>query len=121
METPTQRWVRIVTALEDLVAQEGMALASRDFAAMLALQERTAPLVDFLAASAVDDGREPGLRIRIAALHRQRTQNSDSLAAEIERTRADLHQMQVTRQRVARIAPVYGQAFPARGQWQAVG
>jgi hypothetical protein len=119
METPAQRCVRIVIALEDLVAQEGAALANRDFATMLALQERTTPLVNFLVTNAAD-ASEPGLRARITALHSRRKQNNDSLTAEIERTRTDLQQMQVTRRRVARIAPVYGLAAPVRGQWQAV-
>jgi hypothetical protein len=120
METIAQHCERIVTALEDLVAQEGAAVASRDFSAMLALQERTAPLVDFVIARApVPSGS--ALRNRLMALHERRRQNGEALAAEIERTRAELQQMQNTRRRVAQIAPVYGQPGLTRGQWQAVG
>jgi|SRR5687767_3920002 hypothetical protein len=120
METVAEHCERIVTALEDLVAQEGAAVASRDFNAMLALQERTAPLVDFLVAKAPAASGST-LRNRIFTLHDRRRQNGDALAAEIERTRAELQQMENTRRRVAQIAPVYGQPGLTRGQWQAVG
>ena len=121
METAAQRCVRIVSALEDLVAQESVALANRDFAAILALQERTAPLVDFLVETGPACLEQRGLQARVAALHQQRTQNSDSLATEIEHSRAELQQTQVTQRRVARIAPAYSQPAAARRQLQAVG
>lgn len=119
MESPAQRCARVLTALEDLVAQEAAALAQRDFNAVLALQDRTAPLVEFLSRAAASDVAELGPRFR--ALQEQRRQTSDRLAADIDSARAELQQTQVAQRRVAKIAPAYGQPAPVRRQLQAVG
>lgn len=122
METPAQRCLRIVTALEDLAAQEAAALANRDFAAVAALQERTGPLVDFIVSTGLSYVNTPALRARIGALHDRRNQTVERLASEMARTRADLEQTQVSQRRVAQIAPVYGQSSVVdRRQLQAVG
>jgi hypothetical protein len=122
METSAQRCARIVTALEDLVAQEAAGLANRDFPAVLALQPSIAPLVDFLVASGNPSVEAAGLRSRVLALHHQRRLTTESLGAEVVRARVELQQLQVNQHRVGRIAPVYGQAATAsRPQLQAVG
>jgi hypothetical protein len=61
METPAQRCARIVSALEDLVNQEAAALRAGDFDAVNEIQDRAAPLVEFLALHATE-GDTPQLR-----------------------------------------------------------
>ncbi|WP_457795386.1 hypothetical protein [Horticoccus sp. 23ND18S-11] len=121
METEAQRCNRIVTALEDLAGQEATALANRDFATVLALQERTQPLVDFVVSSGAVVAKASGLRVRIAALRDRRDRTSSALSAQLEQTRADLAQLQVKQRRVARIMPAYGQPAEATRHFQAIG
>lgn len=121
MESPAQRCARIVTALEDLAGQEAAALASRDFNAVLALQERTTPLVEYLVTAGANHIREPGIRSRVTALHELRQRTSESLAHAIADTRSELRRTQASQRRVAQIAPAYGQHAPRAAQWQAVG
>src|SRR4051794_4832065 len=110
METPAQMCVRLVTALENLAAQEAACLQNRDYAAVVQIQERAAPLVEHLAAHGpeVADGK---LRARIAALLQQRHENGVRLSAEIGRTRQQLQDLQATQRRAAQVAPVYGRSL----------
>ena len=121
MQTPAQRCVRIMAALEDLAEQEAAALANGDYPSLLALQDRTGPLVDFFVASAPAFVSSPDLRPRLAALQRRRQKTSDALALEIETRRRELQQMKFTERRVAQIAPVYGRPAAPRRQLQVVG
>lgn len=107
METPAQTCARLVAALEDLVAQEATALQARDFAAVVQIQDRAAPLVEHLAAH-VDDIVEPRLRERIGRIRAQRHRSGEWLAEQIERTRQELLQTHASRRRVAQVAPAYG-------------
>lgn len=110
MESPLQRCARIVAALEDLAEQEAMALAASDFAAVLALQARTEPLVNFIADSGRLLGREPALKRRVAAIRDQRDRTATLLASRLDQARTDLTQVKAKQGRVARIRPVYGHA-----------
>lgn len=123
METPAQRCARIVMALEDLVSQEAMALANGDISMVVELQERTAPLIEFLATAGLVHATAPGLRGRIAALQERRAETSARLAGEIDRTRSELQETLLGQRRAAQIAPVYGtkSASPFSGKLQAVG
>ena len=120
METTGQACDRLVTALEDLLAQEAAALAQGDFGAALELQERAAPLVDYLAAHG-PRAAAPALRSRIGALCERRSAAGDRLAAAIARVREELGDTQTAQRRVARIAPAYGRSSAAARQLSAVG
>jgi hypothetical protein len=121
MQTPAERCRRIVTALEDLVAQESAALANRDFNTVLTLQERTAPLVDFIVTTGAAYVAQPDLRARLDALQMRRGQTSELLLAEMQRNRFDLQETRAAQRRVAQIAPAYGQSPVSRRKLQAVG
>ncbi|MBL9210720.1 MAG: hypothetical protein JNL92_09655 [Opitutaceae bacterium] len=108
METATQRCERIVSALEDLAAQEAAGVAQGDFAAVQALHERTAPLVEFLATAGSESLNAAGLRRRLVAIYELRHRSGEALAAAMARTRLELAQTQASQRRVARIAPAYG-------------
>lgn len=121
METATQRSARIVTALEDLAAQEAAGVAHGDFAGVRALHERTAPLIEFLAAAGADTLSTHGLRRRLVAVYELRHRSGEALAAAMARTRINLAQTEVTQRRVARIAPAYGHHEVRTPQLHAVG
>jgi hypothetical protein len=120
METPAEMCARLVTALEDLAAQESICLQTRNFAAVVAIQDRAQPLVEHLTAHAADLV-DPTVRARIAALIAKRNDSGAWLTAEIERTRQQLHAVEGKQRRVARIAPAYAYARSSRRQLSAVG
>ena len=93
--------------------QESATVAKGDWSGAAALQERTAPLVDFLAANSAGAG-DAVLRARIATLHQRRNETSVALGREMERTRGELQQAKVAKRRVTQIAPAY--RGPAAGQ-----
>ena len=121
MESSAQRCSRILTALEDLVAQEWAALRAREFDTACDLQDRAAPLVDFLASQRLDEVNDETLRSRIADLHLRRQQTADWLSAEITLARAELQQTCLAQRRVAQIVPAYGHAATPQSQLRAIG
>jgi hypothetical protein len=121
METPAQRCGRLVAALDDLAAQEAVALHARRFEEARAVQNRAAPLVDFLVACGVDVA-DDALRSRVSALLLRRNQTDKWLADQIERVRAELQQSEETQRRLAQVAPAYGRSGTSfRRQLKAVG
>ena len=106
---------------EDLAEQEAAALANRDFTSVLALQERTQPLIDFVVTTGASAASRPDLRLRLTTLHGRRRQTGEALAAEMERTRGDLQQTQIKQRKIARIMPVYGQTAAVPRRLQAIG
>ncbi len=121
METPHQRCVRIAGALEDLVAQEAAALGSRDYIEMSVLQDRAAPLVEFLAQNATAHAGDAVLRNRIAAVQQLRACSSAQLAIEIELARVELRESEHAQRQVAKIAPAYTRGASNRAKLCAVG
>ncbi len=120
MARAAQTFPRLLTALEDLISQEEVLLRAADYLGVLATQERAAPLVDRLAGLAMH--ADLATRSRITALVARRTEGLELLAAEIERTRVELSEMQASQHRAARIAPVYGSLLtPMVGRLSAVG
>ena len=113
---------RLLTALEDLAAQEASALDARDFVAAVAIQQRAAPLVEHLAlhGPAIAD-EDPAFRARVEAFQSRRRQTGEWLATQVERTREELRQMQASQRRVAQVAPVYGRGSQASRQLCVVG
>ncbi len=121
MEAPAQTCVRLVAALEDLVAREAATLEARDFPAVIELQQRAAPLVALLGARA-SDVTDPALRARLQGLIERRRQTGEWLSEQIEKTREALAETNEGRRRVRQIAPVYGsRCAPVSRQLSAVG
>lgn len=121
METPGQTCARLIEALEDLADREAATLRTHDFAAVAEIQERAAPLVEYLATHgpAIADN---ALRARIWDLLRRRAQTGEWLELQLAEARAEMGQTRASQHRVARIAPVYGTApMPVSGQLLAVG
>lgn len=121
MESAPQRFARVLGALEDLVAQEAVALQNRDFETVATVQDRVAPLVEFLMSQPEIGQADAVLRARIEALYARRQQSAAWLAEEMARARDELGQADATQRRVARIAPVYGTPASIPRQLRAVG
>ena len=119
METSAQKSVRLVHALEDLVAQEAAALQSQDFTQVLAIQGRAAPVVQLLASLA--DDVPAGMRPRIKALLEQRQRSDAWLANEIEAVRVKLRETTETQRRLVRLAPAYRTVALGANRLSAVG
>ncbi|MCX6953346.1 MAG: hypothetical protein NTV51_14425 [Verrucomicrobia bacterium] len=121
METPAQTCARLLGALEELADAEAATLRHRDFAAVADIQDRAAPLIEYLATHgpAVADN---ALRARVWEFLRRRAQTGEWLDLQLAEARAELQGMQASQHRVARIAPVYGKApVQVPGQLLAVG
>ncbi len=120
MTPAAQTFTRLLTALEDLITQEGVLLRAADFPGVLATQQRCAPLVDRLVGLATH--ADTAVRTRIAAIITRRAEGMELLAEEIARTRVELSEMQASQHRAARLAPVYGSLLvPVAGKLSAVG
>jgi hypothetical protein len=109
VETPRQKFLRVLTAFEDLAEQEKWLLRSEDFAEVVALQKRLDPLVNFLVSRA-EEADEP-LRHRVHALIERRRTNAEALGARITQARAELSEINLSRKRISQVVPAYRQAF----------
>lgn len=109
METVAQRCERIIAALEDLAAQEAAGVAAGDFEGVRSLQDRTAPLIDFLAAEGGAALGIPSLRRRLTAVYELRLRSGEALATAMTRVRSELAQTQASQRRAAQVGPAYGQ------------
>lgn len=105
METPSQTVSRLLTALEDLVAQEALLLRADDLPAVLATQHRAGPLIERLTlmSGTVDAAAEA----RMALLVSRRRESEAWLETQMNRVRSELGETRESQNRVARFAPVY--------------
>jgi hypothetical protein len=117
MESPSHAVTRLLQALETLVEQEAVQIASGDHCGVLRTQRRATPVVERLAqigARAAD----PAAHARIAVLLERRQRSQERLAAQIGRIREELSRTAASQHRLARIAPVYisgtGRCVPRR-------
>lgn len=111
METPLQTAVRLLGALDELVAQEARLLRTMDFVEAVEVQERAAPLVERLCALAPDPA-VAGLRPRVTALLERREQNYHFLDIQLTRLQGELRRVNEARGRLNRVAPAYGGPRP---------
>lgn len=119
MKTPAQTLARLLGSLEDLVAQERIALEAEDFTTVHELQLRTSPLIGRIAelASAAD---RP-MRDRLVSVLEQRQREQEKLAARMAEIRSQLGQLDGSRRRLTQIAPAYGRVAPETRQLNAAG
>ena len=106
METPLQTATRLLTALEDLTAQESVLLRTLDFVDAVAIQERAAPLVDQLAALAIHP-EVAELRAKVKGLVDRRQQSRFFLDAQLGRLQSELRRIDEARSRLTKVAPAY--------------
>ena len=106
MEKHLQTATRLLTALEELTAQESILLRTLDFVDAVAIQERAAPLVDQLAALAVYP-EVAELRPRVNGMIERRQQSRHFLDAQLGRLQSELRRIDEARSRLCRVAPAY--------------
>jgi len=107
METPIQTALRLLSALEDLAAQESACFRNLDLVEAVQATERAAPLVARLVELATDPS-VIALRPRGAALVEQRMQGAALLDSHLARLQSEMRRVDEARARLAKIAPVYG-------------
>jgi hypothetical protein len=113
MHDSRQRTFRLVGAIEDLVAQEALALRAGEFTLAGELAGRVAPLISDLAANPAAHAVLRGdrdLQGRMRAVQTMRRHSGEWLEGELQRVGAGLHETSAAQGRVARFAPVYGGA-----------
>jgi chromosome segregation ATPase len=113
MEAPGNTFRRLVAALEILVAEEQCLLRLGDPEQLLALQQRTEPIVDRLAElrrnSEVADSEAEPLLPRLAALQARRASSLETMDSRLAEMRATLTALQSARSRLGRLGHAYGQ------------
>lgn len=120
METTAQRCTRLVGALEELAECEAASVAAQDLPGVADAQNRSAPIVAYLAAHAADV-TAPRLRDRIERLLRRRAQAAAALGDLARACAEALQALEDRRARVARLVPVYGRPPAAKSRLRAVG
>lgn len=106
MPTTPGQFGRVLSALEDFVSQEELMMRAEDYAEVAAVQVRMAPLVQFLVEEAAVADAPLQQRIALVVARRDRTRHR--LATEVGKIREEMVQLEVSRRRIARVAPAYG-------------
>lgn len=107
METPFQTATRLLTALEELTAQETLLIRTMDFVEAVTVRERAAPLVEKLCSLAAVP-EVAALRPRVNGLLDRCGQNHHFLDTQLARLQGELTRVNEARGRLRRVAPVYG-------------
>lgn len=107
MQTPSSAFVRLLSALEELAAQQDALLVAEDYAGLASAHERATPLVEELARLGAKS-ITPEIRPRLQALLERRERNQQELTARIAHTRDALLRTQSKQRFVAQVAPAYG-------------
>lgn len=108
-ETPEQAARRLLTAFEQLVAEETAAVHANDFGAIESIQQRAGAVSDRLAELAADPA-VASLRRWVEELVGQRQRNGLVLSQRLADVSAEITRLQGARRRLRRVAPVYGPA-----------
>lgn len=112
MESPGQKFDRLLKALDELVREEAALIAAANYPAIQEVQQRAEPLIEALTKLA-PKMRASTVRARVDSLLKRRQQNIDLLESRLTVVKTELTALQKSTQQVARIAPVYGRA-PSR-------
>jgi hypothetical protein len=111
MEMPAQQCTRLLAALEDLLAQESLLIGMEDYAAVRAVQQRVAPLIERLVELA--PAADASARQRATVVIALRNQNLAQIALQLNRVREELEQTREARSRLTYLAPVYRMTPPS--------
>jgi hypothetical protein len=106
MSTNSGQLSRVLSALEDLASQEELLLHAEDYAEVVTVQVRMAPLINFLVAEVAD--ADTAVRARISALVARRDRTQQRLDRDVGKMREEMVQLEASRRRIARVAPAYG-------------
>jgi hypothetical protein len=109
MESPTRAISRLVVALETLVEQEALQIATRDHAGILRTQRKVALVVQKLAQIG-SHAADADSRARVARLLVRRRRTQEDIAARISHLSQELSRVRRGRGMLAKIVPLYGGA-----------
>lgn len=115
METPLQRVSRLLGALETLSAQQSFLVGTEDFKGVLALIDRSQPLVNEIARLMLQPGvsrtLSPALQKRAQEFFDRQRATSESLAAKKACVREQLDELAALKSRTHRLRGAYGTPF----------
>lgn len=114
MESPSQKFDRLLKALGELVAEEAAAIEAADYEATSEVQQRAQPLIDALATLAPSVG-SAAAHARLESLIKRRRRSIEVLEARMTTVQEELNGLRKSTQRVAQIVPVYGRATNTPG------
>jgi len=109
VETPLQCAIRLLVALDELVALEGIYLRADSFELAAEIRNRTEPIVVRL----VELAQFPGvseLRTKVAAIVARSERHAAILEEKIAEYRAELRRTDQARHRTSQLAPAYSRA-----------
>jgi len=111
-ESPSARLDRLVSALEELGAQENCLAAHSSWDEALRIQSRLAEIVAVICPLADSLSREGFLsdatRSRVLAVMQRQHRTNEQVRAKVEDTRARLGESEAASGRITMIRPVYG-------------
>jgi len=106
MDTPARKAARLLDALDELVGDEGLYLRGGHYDLAVETRQRTAPLVDALAAMAGDPAMAD-FQPRVAALVRRGTAHDEFLKSKMGEMGEEIRRTDQARYRAAQMAPAY--------------
>lgn len=99
------RSARLIRALRELADEESQAVSERDVDAVLALAQRSGPLVDELCAH---ESLAPAELAELNLWRAQRERNSQQLEQAMQEVQLERGQLALAQRRLALTAPAYG-------------
>lgn len=120
METLDRKCRRLFNCLDELIRQEAACLRRNDPWGLAELQERSAPLITFLAESG-SEGADEVFRRRITAVIAHRQATAKFFAAQAADLRQRIAELDGVRHRVSRLLPAYRESAAAGVRFAAVG
>lgn len=112
METPEENALRLLAALEILVAEEEFAVRSGEFEQTLAVQERAEPVVirlaELLSNSGLPAPARRSLEPRLTALRARRAASLDVLNSRLVEMQTSLATLDAARHQLGELKSAYG-------------
>lgn len=114
MESPSQKFDRLLKALGELVAEEAAVIGAADYEATAEVQQRAQPLIEALAELAPSVG-SAAARTRLESLIKRRRRSIEVLETRMRTVQGELDLLRKSTRRVAQIVPVYGRSASTPG------
>lgn len=112
METPEENTLRLLAALEILVAEEEFAVRSGEFAQTLAVQERAEPVVirlaELLSTSGLPADARQSLEPRLTSLRARRSASLEVLNSRLVEMQTSLAALDAARHQLGELKSAYG-------------
>jgi hypothetical protein len=107
MSSPLDTACRLLSALEEFVAQEEILLREQAFVEIVGLREHAVPVVEKLCELATQFAVDSVFRLRLEELLQRSGQNFRLLSSELDRRQEELIRVGEALGRLRRMAPAY--------------